>query len=64
MIIDELTHEDIMQTIEHLQAYCACRENCTDCHYGDEFGCALKCIPAKWRPEAIKERGDQNDQGE
>ena len=65
MIIDELTNDDIQYIIEHLQAVCACREDCECCHYVDDIGvCTLRSIPAEWRPEAIKERGDINDQSE
>ena len=62
MIIDELTHDDIVQVIEHLQAACACREDCIDCPYADDYGnCTIKHIPAEWRPEAIRKVGDQDD---
>ena len=62
MIIDELTHDDIVQVIEHLHDACACREDCSGCHYADEIlVCTLRSIPAEWRPEAIRKAGDQND---
>ena len=62
MIIDELTHDDILYVIEHLQAYCAFREDCDGCHYADYFGsCTIKSIPAEWRPEAIMKGGDNNE---
>lgn len=65
MIIEDLTHDDIHYIIEHLQAACACRVDCIGCHYVDDYGvCTLRSIPAEWRPEAIKERGDQDDQSE
>lgn len=59
MIVDELTNDDILYIIECLKAHCACREDCIGCHYADDYGaCTLRHIPAEWRPEAIKERGD------
>lgn len=65
MIIEDLTHDDILYVIEHLQSVCACREDCAGCFYADDYGaCTLRMIPAEWRPEAIKGRGDNDDQSE
>lgn len=57
MIIEELTHDDIMQVIEHLHDYCACRDDCDACFYADDYvNCTIKSIPAEWRPSAIEYR--------
>ena len=64
MIIDELTHDDIMHVIEHLHDYCASREYCSGCFYANDYEqCILKHIPAEWSPGSIKYRleGGEHD---
>lgn len=59
MLIDDITHDDIIYVIEHIHSFCACREDCIDCPYADDYVvCTLRSIPAEWRPEAINKCGD------
>ena len=59
MIIDDLTHDDILYIIEHLHDACASRENCEGCYYSDKHvECAISGIPEEWRLNAIRKEGD------
>lgn len=59
MIIDDLTHDDILYVIEHLHDVCACRKDCIGCYYADEKDeCTLCSIPEEWRLNAIKKGCD------
>lgn len=50
MIIDEITHDDMITVLEHVQATCACRSCCEGCrfHIPGE-GCALAHLPERWQ---------------
>ena len=58
MNAQELTNDDILYILDCLKVGCACRDDCIDCPYADEFGCTLKHIPSEWRTEALKKEGD------
>ncbi len=63
MIIDELTNDDIIIVLEHVQATCACRSYCNDCRfYIPGEGCALAHLPERWQlDDLIRKGGDQID---
>lgn len=59
MIIDDLTHDDILYVLEHLHDVCASREDCDGCYYANEHNeCTLKYIPLEWRLNEIRKEGD------
>mgnify|MGYP006932839723 CR=1 FL=1 len=64
MIIDEITPDDIITVLEHVQATCAVRSYCDGCRYlmrGD--GCALAHLPERWKlDDIIRKVGDEDDQ--
>lgn len=62
MIIDDLTHDDILYIIEHLHDACASRVECKGCYYADKHDeCTLCSIPEEWRLNAIMKEGDPDD---
>ena len=65
MIIDEITRDDVMMVLEHVQATCACRNNCEGCaYYITDEGCSLAHLPERWRLNQIGKEGDADDTGE
>lgn len=63
MIIEEITPDDIITVLEHVQATCFVRSCCDGCLFhipGD--GCALAHLPERWRiNELIRKVGDADD---
>lgn len=62
MIIDEITRDDVITVLEHVQATCMCREDCLGCQYNIfGLGCAFAYLPERWELDQIRKEGDQND---
>lgn len=58
MIIDELSHDDVMMVLEHVQAICMCRSSCEGCkYYIPDDGCSLAHLPERWRLHDLKMKG-------
>lgn len=60
MIIDDITRDDVISVLEHVQATCACRSYCEGCRYhipGE--GCSLAHLPERWQLDQIG--GDSDD---
>ena len=63
MIIDDITQDDVITILEHVQATCACRISCDGCNYNTRGeGCALAHLPERWQLDKIG--GDADDPGE
>ena len=63
MIIDEITQDDVMMVLEHVQATCALKGDCSGCRYAGEMNaCVLAHLPERWKLDQIG--GDEDDQGE
>lgn len=63
MIIDDITRDDMITVLEHVQATCACRVCCYGClfHIPGE-GCALAHLPERWKlHDMILKGGDAYD---
>ena len=62
MIIDEITQDDVITVLEHVQATCACRSYCEGCTYhipGE--GCSLAHLPERWQLDQIGGDADDSD---
>ena len=63
MIVDDLTRDDVLYVLEHVQATCALRVGCDGCsYYIGCIGCALAHLPVRWELDQIG--GDADDPGE
>jgi len=62
MIIDELTLDDVMMVLEHVQSACAVKADCVGCRYTGELNaCVLAHLPERWKLDQIGKGGDQYD---
>lgn len=57
MIIDDITRDDVISVLEHVQATCALNDDyCMRCPYAisdDYNSCALSHIPERWQLDKI-----------
>lgn len=65
MIIDDVTRDDVLTVLEHVQAKCALNDDyCMSCPYAnhDNYNsCAFSHIPERWQLDQIGKDGDQDD---
>lgn len=62
MIIVDINRDEVISVLEHLYAVCACRLDCIDCPYADDYlNCTIQGIPEEWRLKAIKDIGGDAD---
>lgn len=63
MIIDDITRDDVMMVLEHVQATCALKSYCEGCPYRiPGVGCAFAHLPERWQlNELIRKVGDEDD---
>lgn len=60
MIIDDITMEDVIAVLEHVQSVCALMCLCDGCRFSiPGEGCSLAHLPERWQLDQIG--GDQND---
>ena len=55
MIIDDITRDDVISVLEHVQATCACNgDYCRSCPYADHDNtCVLAHVPERWQLDQI-----------
>ena len=55
MIIDDITRDDIITVLEHVQATCALNDDCCrSCPYADHYNvCVLDHVPERWKLDQI-----------